>query len=83
MSQVIRAVVEWAFHSWADLARLEAFVYSTNPASGRVLAKAGFSLEGTQRAAVFKLGQLIDQNMWAIVRPDLRTLSRMAGQTTC
>lgn len=42
------------------LARLEANVYSNNPASARVLEKAGFTLESTQTHGAFKHGELLD-----------------------
>lgn len=40
--------------------RLEAPVFETNPASGRVLEKAGYDLESRQRRAAIKAGVIID-----------------------
>ncbi len=45
--------------------RVEANVFSYNPASGRVLEKAGFEAEGLRRKAYRKGDQLIDATMYA------------------
>jgi RimJ/RimL family protein N-acetyltransferase len=50
------------------LVRLYAHVFEWNPASARVLEKAGFTLEGRLRRSVLKEGQLIDQLMYGLVR---------------
>lgn len=49
--------------------RLEAPVFAWNPASMRVLEKAGFTREGTLRHSVFKDGQLIDSVLYAACGP--------------
>lgn len=46
-------------------ARLQASVFAWNPASMRVLEKAGFVREGVLRHSVTKDGQLIDSVMYA------------------
>ena len=48
-------------------ARLEAQVFAWNPASMRVLEKAGFSAEATLRSAAIKDGQLIVTVLYARV----------------
>ena len=58
------AVTEYAFAEH-DLARLHAGVYEWNPASARVLEKAGYVLEGRLRKSVTKDGQTIDQLVYA------------------
>jgi RimJ/RimL family protein N-acetyltransferase len=67
MSEALVALTEWAF---ADLGliRLHAAVYARNPASARVLAKAGYEFEGRQRARYRKEGELIDGLMFAKIR---------------
>jgi [ribosomal protein S5]-alanine N-acetyltransferase len=45
--------------------RLQATVYEWNPASGRVLEKAGFIKEGVLRKSITKDGHLIDTVMYA------------------
>ncbi len=53
------------------LYRVHAGVYSGNPASRRVLEKAGYAFEGTHAAAVFKRGRLYDIHVYARVRRSL------------
>jgi RimJ/RimL family protein N-acetyltransferase len=64
------SVIAMAAHALAqpEFMRLEASVFSWNPASMRVLEKAGFAREGILRRSVFKDGQLIDSVMYAKVR---------------
>jgi len=45
--------------------RLEAPVFATNPASARVLEKAGFERESVQRRSAIKLGSVIDVWLYA------------------
>jgi [ribosomal protein S5]-alanine N-acetyltransferase len=67
VSEAVRAASEYAL-SHFGLARLEAPVFAWNPASMRVLEKAGFVREGVLRNSVLKEGQLIDQVLYALVR---------------
>ena len=67
MSAAVRAASEYAL-SHFGLVRLEAPVFAWNPASMRVLEKAGFVREGVLRKSVLKEGQLIDQVLYALVR---------------
>ncbi len=62
-----RAMASYAFQAF-PFARLEAPVFSWNPASMRVLEKSGFSKEGVLRHSVFKDGHLIDSVMYAKLR---------------
>jgi len=63
----VRAMVDYAFGQF-DLVRLYAQVFQGNPASERVLQKAGFVHEGLLRRSVFKNDRLLDQNLYALVR---------------
>ena len=67
MSEAVVALTEWAFTD-LGLVRLHAAVYARNPASARVLAKAGYEFEGRQRARYLKDGELIDGLMFAKIR---------------
>ena len=58
------AFSEYAFANYA-LARLEARVFSWNPASARVLEKCGFAQEALLRDRIFKDGQLIGEYVYA------------------
>jgi RimJ/RimL family protein N-acetyltransferase len=63
----VRALTDWAFAHF-DLCRLYAGVFEWNPASARVLEKAGYVLEGRLRRSVTKDGRTIDQLLYALVR---------------
>lgn len=63
----VKAVVQHAFAA-SPLLRIEAFVYATNPASQRVLEKAGFEFEGRLRRNVVKDGQVLDSFLYARLR---------------
>lgn len=67
MSEAARATSVYALDRFG-LARLEAGVFAWNPASMRVLEKAGFVREGVLRKSVFKDGVLIDRVLYALVR---------------
>ena len=62
-----RALTEYAFDRF-DLARLEARVFEWNPASCRVLEKAGYTREARLRRAIEKDGQIIDAFLYARTR---------------
>ena len=62
-----RAMVSYAFRAF-PFARLEAPVFAWNPASMRVLEKAGFTREGILRHSVTKDGELIDSVLYAKLR---------------
>ncbi len=65
----VRAATDWAFatHDWE---RLFAGVFASNPASMRVLEKAGYRREGVQRRSVVKDGTVLDQVVYARLRGD-------------
>lgn len=63
----VKAMVDYAFATF-NLTRVHAFVFEWNPASARVLQKAGFTLEGRMRKSVTKDGQTVDSWLYALVR---------------
>ena len=63
----VGAIVEYGF-SHFDIVRIWAEVFEWNPASIRVLEKAGFQLEGRLRKSVYKDGKIIDKYIYAIVK---------------
>jgi RimJ/RimL family protein N-acetyltransferase len=67
----VRALTRHAFAAHPELRRLWAVPYATNPASARVLEKAGYRLEGTLRQSAIKEGRVLDQWMYAIVRDEV------------
>lgn len=66
-TEVLRAITEYALKNF-DLCRIEAGVFEWNPASMRVLEKAGYVLEARLRQSITKNGQTIDQFLYAMVR---------------
>lgn len=50
MTEAVRAVTLATLEDYADFYRVSAFHYVNNPASGRVLLKAGFTYEGVLRS---------------------------------
>ncbi len=69
VSEAVAAVSDYAFGAFG-LNRIFATPYDWNPASCRVLEKAGFQREGVLRRAAFKDGQVVDQVMYARIRTD-------------
>ena len=67
MTRALRAAVPWAFERY-DLIRIEAGVLETNPASGRVLEKAGFRLEARLERSVIKDGVVLDRLLYVRFR---------------
>jgi RimJ/RimL family protein N-acetyltransferase len=64
------ALTSHAFHAHPELRRLYAVPYASNPASARVLEKAGYRREGTLRQSAIKDGRVLDQWMYAILREE-------------
>jgi RimJ/RimL family protein N-acetyltransferase len=64
LSEAVPAFTRWAIAEF-QLTRVEAIVFEWNPASARVLEKAGFVYEGTLRRSAVKDGQVINRLMYA------------------
>jgi len=69
-TEAASAVVRYGFER-LNLNRIFAHHFKRNPASGRVLQKIGMKHEGCLRQAVTKWGELIDLEMYAILREEL------------
>ena len=63
----VRRITEYAFETF-DLERLEALVFEWNPASFRVLEKAGYTQECRMRKSIYKAGRLGDGMIYAKLR---------------
>ena len=63
----VRAFTAYGFKNF-DLQRIFAGVFAWNPASMRVLAKAGYWREGVMQHEVFKDGQIVDRVIYGITR---------------
>jgi RimJ/RimL family protein N-acetyltransferase len=66
-TEAVQAATAYAFRAF-DVTRVHAGVFAWNPASARVLEKAGYELEGRLRSAVFKDGEFVDELLYGIVR---------------
>ncbi len=71
MTEAVVRFTEHAFEKF-NLFQIYAEPYVTNPASARVLEKAGYILEGTLRANVYKDGKVFDQFLYSKVRTELK-----------
>lgn len=63
----VRALVPLAFDRY-DLTRIQAGIFSNNPASMRVLEKCGFVCEAVHRNAITKNGVTMDEVMYVRFR---------------
>lgn len=70
--RMTRIVTCWCDYLFSNhgFERLQAAVFSNNPASARVLEKSGFQREGTLRRAVIKHDSILDLWMYAMLRPE-------------
>lgn len=64
----VGAVTEYALRKY-NLVRVFALPFAHNQASARVLEKAGFTLEGVMRSSAIKDGRVLDQLLYARIRP--------------
>lgn len=80
-TDALRAILPLAFDT-LGLNRVEARHDVQNPASGRVMEKAGFHLEGVARESLMLKGRLADMASYAIFKEDWRrqTLQRKSRE---
>ena len=67
MTEVVTAVTDFCFDNF-PLRRISAEVFANNPASARVLEKAGFTFEGRLKNNVMKDGQVLDSLLYARIK---------------
>lgn len=70
-TDAVRAVLAFGFEK-LELHRIDAHHFVENPASGRVMLKAGMRSEGRRRGAVWRDGVPRDLEEYAILRSDPR-----------
>ncbi len=68
MSAAVAAFTRYVFERHRELRRLYAVPFAWNPASARILEKAGYQLEGRMRESAIKDGTVVDQLLYAILR---------------
>lgn len=73
VTEAVRALTEWAFDNF-DLASIYAGVLEWNPASARVLEKAGYKFEARLRKAMIKEGLVMDELVYSVTREEVETL---------
>lgn len=70
-TEAMRALLQWAWDT-LPLNRVQADIDTRNPASGRVLAKLGFRLEGTLREDCIVDGEVSDSAVYGLRRREWR-----------
>ena len=73
-TEAARALLKWAFDT-LDLNRVQAEADTRNVASGRVLEKLGFVLEGTLREDCVVNGDVSDSSVYGLLRREWRVSS--------
>ena len=68
-ASALMAMTDYAFKHY-EFNRLFAGVFEGNDASVKVLAKAGYKLEGKLRKAVYKEGNFLDEHIYSILREE-------------
>ena len=69
MTEALVAVTAYALRTH-HLTRVYAVPFAWNPASFRVLEKAGYTLEGRMRKSAIKDGRVVDQMLYAYTVPE-------------
>ena len=69
-TKAVELIVEYGFANIPELLKIYARVFHTNPASMRVLEKAGFVKEGVLKKSCIKENQIIDLHHFSIFRKD-------------
>ena len=68
-TEAARAMLDYAFAA-LDLNRVQARHLTRNPASGRVMQKAGMTYEGVLRQAIFRWNRFDDLAIYSILRSE-------------
>ncbi|GMH08444.1 hypothetical protein Nepgr_010284 [Nepenthes gracilis] len=71
-TRAVKLLAASIFSEWPHLERLEALVDVENPASQRVLEKAGFAREGVLRRYIILKGRTRDMVMFSLLSTDSR-----------
>jgi RimJ/RimL family protein N-acetyltransferase len=68
-TEAVTAITDFIFLRY-PVTRVFAVPFAPNVASARVLEKAGYELEGRLRRSAIKQGRVLDQLIYARIRPD-------------
>ena len=80
VAEAVAAVVDYAFATFHEIEVVQAHHIASNPASGRVLEKCGFHLDGRLRRAAVKEGVVEDLLIWSRTRDDPAPGEATSGQ---
>ena len=69
MTEILKRVIDFCFDD-LGLNRVEADHFARNPASGKVMEKAGMKKEGLMRQKYCKDGQFLDAVLYAVLKED-------------
>jgi RimJ/RimL family protein N-acetyltransferase len=69
MTEAVRRVIQYGFEE-LGLHRIDAWHFMHNPASGRVMQKAGMTFEGIMRQHYFKWDEFVDIGGYSILRAE-------------
>ena len=78
-TEALRAVIDYMFYD-VNVNRLEAVHSVNNPASGRIMQKAGMLKEGRLRQELIKDGKYHDCDLYALVKEDFENLYKPEKQ---
>lgn len=67
MTEAVKQITGYAFENF-DIIRIQATVNANNPASMRVLEKAGFKKEGVLKKGIVKYEEIMDEHLYALVK---------------
>ncbi len=70
ITEAVKQMVDFAFRTY-DINRVFARPFGNNPASQRVLEKAGFKLEARLKDTIFKNDEFLDELIYAIRKADV------------
>ncbi|MDR3666649.1 MAG: GNAT family protein [Ignavibacteriaceae bacterium] len=69
-THAVQNFIRYAF-DYYNITKIFANVFSSNPASSRVLLKSGFKLEGCMRKQIVKNGQALDQFVYGLLKDEI------------
>ena len=72
MTEAVRRVIQYGFEDMS-LERINAWHFMQNPASGRVMQKAGMTFEGVMRQHFLKWDEFVDVAGYSILRSDFES----------
>ncbi|WP_345949910.1 GNAT family protein [Mucilaginibacter sp. PAMB04274] len=74
MPEAVKLITNYAF-AHLDIICIQAFIFSGNPASMRVLEKAGYEKQGVIKHSIVKRGKIWNEHVYAMLNPQAVTLT--------